>query len=213
MAVGFIKVPRDFVESWGTKPNVCALYMHLLSTANLKPKDWQGTTIGRGELVTSTDRLATALRMTARKVRTILSNLVKDKRIITNTTNRWTKVTICDFDNTDDTKQASGLTATQEYTLDSAIEGIVKTTRTKLQLFKKPTIDEVRKYCNSTCSNVNPDEFWNFYESKGWLIGKTPMKNWHSALATWERRRTNTRPAAEILTDNSITKYQNDIIW
>ncbi len=32
---------------------------------------------------------------------------------------------------------------------------------------------------------VDPEKFWHFYESKDWMIGKTKMKKWHSAVATW----------------------------
>ena len=27
-----------------------------------------------------------------------------------------------------------------------------------------------------------------FYESKGWHVGKNPMKNWHAAMAGWKCR-------------------------
>ena len=28
-------------------------------------------------------------------------------------------------------------------------------------------------------------KFWNFYESKGWMVGKNPMKSWQSAMVNW----------------------------
>ena len=28
-------------------------------------------------------------------------------------------------------------------------------------------------------------KFWSFYESKGWMVGKNPMKNWHMAASGW----------------------------
>jgi hypothetical protein len=31
------------------------------------------------------------------------------------------------------------------------------------------------------------DKFWDFYESKGWLVGKSPMKNWKAACRNWKR--------------------------
>lgn len=54
--------------------------------------------------------------------------------------------------------------------------------------FQKPTIDEIRQYCSSRGNNVDPDQFFNFYESKGWTIGKSPMKDWRAAVRTWEKR-------------------------
>ncbi len=32
-------------------------------------------------------------------------------------------------------------------------------------------------------AHVNADTFWNFYESKGWTVGKERMKSWHGAVA------------------------------
>jgi hypothetical protein len=30
------------------------------------------------------------------------------------------------------------------------------------------------------------EKFWNFYESKGWMIGKNKMKSWQHAIKTWK---------------------------
>ena len=54
--------------------------------------------------------------------------------------------------------------------------------------FQKPSIDEIRQYCSSRNNSVDPDQFFNFYESKGWTIGKSPMKDWRAAVRTWEKR-------------------------
>jgi len=52
--------------------------------------------------------------------------------------------------------------------------------------FRKPTIQDIFSFCKEKgIRNFDPDKFWNYYESKGWLIGKTPMKSWQSAIATW----------------------------
>ena len=36
-------------------------------------------------------------------------------------------------------------------------------------------------------SAVNPQEFIDFYESKGWMVGKTPMKDWKAACRNAEK--------------------------
>ena len=54
--------------------------------------------------------------------------------------------------------------------------------------FQKPTLEEIRAYCISRGNNVDPEQFYNFYESKGWMIGKSKMKNWMAAVHTWEKR-------------------------
>ena len=57
-------------------------------------------------------------------------------------------------------------------------------TRTR---FAKPTVEEVRAYCEERGNNVDAQRFFDFYESKGWLVGCTPMKDWKACVRTWER--------------------------
>ena len=53
--------------------------------------------------------------------------------------------------------------------------------------FKKPSLEEVKTYCSERKNSIDAESFINFYESKGWKIGKTPMKDWKAAIRTWER--------------------------
>lgn len=53
--------------------------------------------------------------------------------------------------------------------------------------FSSPSLDEIKKYCQERNNNVNPEAFFNFYESKGWMVGKNKMKDWKAAIRTWER--------------------------
>lgn len=54
--------------------------------------------------------------------------------------------------------------------------------------FVKPTIDEVDAYCRQRGNNIDAEAFWSFYESKGWVVGKSPMKDWKRAVITWEKK-------------------------
>ena len=53
--------------------------------------------------------------------------------------------------------------------------------------FVKPTIEEIEAYVREKGYNVDAERFFNYYESKGWFVGKSPMKNWRAAVATWEK--------------------------
>lgn len=55
--------------------------------------------------------------------------------------------------------------------------------------FEKPTVAEVDAYCKERNNGIDAEAFVAFYESKGWLIGKNPMKSWKSAIITWEKAR------------------------
>ena len=54
--------------------------------------------------------------------------------------------------------------------------------------FQKPSLEDVREYCIRRGNRVDSEQFFNFYESKGWIIGKSPMKDWRAAVRTWEKR-------------------------
>ena len=53
--------------------------------------------------------------------------------------------------------------------------------------FTPPTVEEVRAYCDERMNGIDPEEFCDFYESKGWMVGKNKMKSWQAAVRTWER--------------------------
>lgn len=53
--------------------------------------------------------------------------------------------------------------------------------------FKRPTLEEVSAYCKERKNNVNPQRFIDFYTSKGWKVGKEPMKDWKACVRTWEQ--------------------------
>lgn len=54
--------------------------------------------------------------------------------------------------------------------------------------FTPPTLEEVRAYCAERKNNVDAQRFMDFYESKGWFVGKNKMKDWKAAVRTWEQR-------------------------
>lgn len=73
------------------------------------------------------------------------------------------------------------------------------------KIFKPPSVDDVRAYCDERGNNVDPQSFVDFYESKGWMIGKNKMKDWKAAVRTWERSETKTRQGetAKLARDNN----------
>ena len=55
--------------------------------------------------------------------------------------------------------------------------------------FTPPTVDDVKAYCQERNNKVDAEVFVNFYDSKGWMVGKNKMKDWKAAVRTWERSR------------------------
>ena len=53
--------------------------------------------------------------------------------------------------------------------------------------FVPPTVDEVKAYCIERGNTIDPESFIDFYESKGWMVGRNKMKDWKAAVRTWEK--------------------------
>ena len=58
--------------------------------------------------------------------------------------------------------------------------------------FIKPTISDIEVFTQASNLNLNPDHFFDFYESKDWMIGKNKMKDWKAAARNWARRNSTT---------------------
>ncbi|WP_111682191.1 hypothetical protein [Winogradskyella tangerina] len=98
--VGHIILHRDIMEwEWYQSPNVFRVYIHLLIKANFKNKKWQGKLIKRGQLITSIGHLASELMISAQSIRTSLFKLSDSNAIVLKPTNRFTLITIVNYDN------------------------------------------------------------------------------------------------------------------
>ena len=100
-------------------------------------------------------------------------------------------------------KQGKAKKADNEYEYDNDNDLLKENTKRKV--FSTPTVDDVRAYCLERNNKVDPQSFVDFYESKGWMIGKNKMKDWKAAVRTWERSETKTRQGetAKLTKDNN----------
>lgn len=64
--------------------------------------------------------------------------------------------------------------------------------------FVKPTIEQIDAYIKEKKYHFTAEHFYNYYESKGWRVGNSPMKNWKAACATWECKRKSEKPTEQI---------------
>lgn len=56
----------------------------------------------------------------------------------------------------------------------------------KSKRFTPPTLSEIESYCSDRHNRIDARKFLDFYESKGWFVGKNKMKDWKAAIRTWE---------------------------
>lgn len=86
----------------------------------------------------------------------------------------------------------------------------------KQKRFTPPTVEQVAEYCQEKGYCIDPEAFVAFYASKGWMVGKNPMKDWKSAVVTWtksERQRignANTRSGYTSGVDRLAEMYREE---
>ena len=53
--------------------------------------------------------------------------------------------------------------------------------------FTPPSAEQVREYSRESGHDIDVDKFIDFYECKGWMVGKNKMKDWKAAVRNWSR--------------------------
>ena len=110
---GFIFLHRKFLKwEWSSEPNMVALFIHILLSANYESKKWKGISIERGQFLTSLPSLSAAVGLSVQQVRTCLKRLVESGEITDNSTNKYRLITICKYDdyqpqNIDENRQSN----------------------------------------------------------------------------------------------------------
>lgn len=96
---GHIKIDRRILNwEWYSDSNMVHVFLHLLLTANYSDSRFQGILIKRGQVLIGRLKLATALGLSERQIRTCLEKLKSTNEISIKTTNKFSIVTICKYD-------------------------------------------------------------------------------------------------------------------
>ena len=75
----------------------------------------------------------------------------------------------------------------------------------KRKNFVKPTVEEIAAFCKEKKYTVNAQQFFNYYESNGWKIGRNAMKSWQAAVQNWNARDKANNKAAGTMWENNST--------
>ena len=74
----------------------------------------------------------------------------------------------------------------------------------KRKNFVKPTVEEIEAFCKEKKYTVNAQQFFNYYESNGWKVGRNAMKSWQAAVQNWNTRdKANNKAAGTMWANNS----------
>ena len=63
----------------------------------------------------------------------------------------------------------------------------IKKSKGKTPRFTPPTLDDIKNYVAENELSCNAEKFFDFYQSKGWMVGKNKMKDWRAAVRNWAR--------------------------
>lgn len=166
-----------------------------------------------GDYAISVAGLCEALKLTTRQCRTALNVLEKLEIVTIKTTNKGSLISLINWhryqeegqagDKQGD-KQATSARQTSDKPIEQELKNNIKppslsSLRSERDSpkggdshggdparFYPPTVGEVRDYCESRGNRVDAQAFVDFYESKGWKVGKNSMKDWRAAVRTWE---------------------------
>ncbi len=200
-ANGFIRLHRKITQwEWYQNPNTFRVFLHCLLMANFTDGRFEGNEVKRGQFVTSLPSLSEQTSLSIRQVRTSLDHLILTGELTSKSYPKYRIITVVKYNDyqSDDrqidsqmtgNRQASDRQVTgnrQQYKNENKErreEGKEKTP----SVFMPPTLDEVTDYCRERGNRVDPEKWFDFYASKGWMIGKNKMKDWKAAVRTWEK--------------------------
>ena len=103
MQEGFVKLPRDITSwRWFADATVLKVYIYLLTQAAFKDTQWKKENLKKGQLITGRKKLSAQLGISESKVRTALANLESTGEIAIKTTNKYSIITLLNWDKTQD---------------------------------------------------------------------------------------------------------------
>lgn len=190
---GYVKLFRKMVDwEWYGDPNTKAVFLHLLLTANYKRTRYREVTLKPGQTVIGRKSLAETLGMSERNVRTALNRLKTTNEIATKATNKFTIVTIVNWES----YQFADGEATNEVTNEPSLKRPAsdhtirkKESKNKRKGVNPPSLSEVSEYVKEMGYKMDPTMFYDYYESVGWTKKNgQAISNWKAAVRTWEHR-------------------------
>lgn len=203
---GWIKLHRSCLDHWlytEYRPLTRReAWETILFTVNFEPSKsmikGQLYSCDRGQSLLSLQSWADKFVWSIQQVRTFFKLLENDGMIRLEGLQYTTRLTVCNYAIYQDQQQTANTPLTDgQQTANKPLTTIKEREESKESKERKnigekstrfipPTIFEIQEYCFERKNDVSPDRFFNFYQSKNWMIGKNKMKDWKAAVRTWE---------------------------
>ena len=209
---GFIKLKRNILDwEWYQDNNTFRVMIHLLLKCNYATKNWQGHIIYPGELITSTKNLSKELDLSENIIRTALKKLKMTNYIITQSTNKFTKIKITQSSIYDEIpisrnqpievpntnkKQPINKPVTTTNKVNKEIESIKRK-----EMFKKQIFQFQNQYSNETLNN-----FYNYWTEENKQTGRLKFEeetfwNLETRLSSWKNYNSTSKNQKKIYTN------------
>lgn len=209
---GWIKLHRKALENpivFKDSDHI-AVWVYLLLMATHREKlvifGGQKVTLKPGQLITGRKSISEKIRVSESKIQRILSAFENEQQIEQQTSNRNRLITIVSWSEYQESEQQIEPQMNNKRTTDEQPVNTNKNERMKelknerslkdippvspkgeRTRFKPPTLEEVIAYCEERQNNVDAGRWFDFYVSKGWMVGRNKMKDWKAAVRTWEK--------------------------
>lgn len=207
---GYIKLYRRMMKwGWYTDTPTKCVFLHLLFLACYEPCYFKGVHLEPGQAVSSIRQIATDTGLTVKQVRTAINHLKETQEVAQSPYGKFSVFTVNNYNDYQCTGTDEGKQRAQEGHSEGTLPNIKKNKEVKntpynppqgdegvsvSKRFVPPTPEEVNTYCRERNNGIDGSEFCDFYTSKGWKVGKNPMKDWKAAVRTWERSRKQSAP-------------------
>lgn len=201
---GYIKTFRE-IRDWQfwDKPRHAAIWWHLLIDANWKDHAWKhGKPLKRGELLISMRIYAESCGVNKDTLKAVLKDFEEAGQITIKPSPEGTRIQIINYEEYQD-----GVVLNSDTNSDTQSDSRSDTNSDKSEtspylfnrrnkekkkeriLMANPTLDQIREYIYTENLMVDPDTFFDYYESQGWKLSNgNKMKDWKASCRNWHRK-------------------------
>jgi DNA-binding transcriptional MerR regulator len=185
---GWIRIHRQFLNwEWFNKSEAVHLFMYLVLKANHKDGFWQGNEIKRGQLITSFGKISIDTNISLQTIRTLLKKFEKTNEINMQTTNKFTRITICKYDSYQTENEETNTKATnkqqttntqlttnknvknnKEIILDSWIDYRKQIKKPIKDATIQSILNKMENYSEDQCKHVINNSIQNGYQGLFW---------------------------------------------
>jgi len=195
---GWIKLHRSLIDwEWYSDANVKNVFLHLMLTANFEDKKFQGNTIKRGQVVISPEKLGAEIGLKRQPTRTALDKLKSTNEITTKATNKYTVVTLVNYE----LYQSNGGESNQQKREEITSKEPASNQQDNHQVTTTKEVKNIRIKELKKNTIVKPDVWKRFYseypEDRRGSSDQTPWK----------------KAKAKNLTDDDFQNMLDDVIY